>query len=234
MNNKIFIAVPMFGGMCHGEFTNSLIQTIGSLVNHGIDFQYSFKYNESLITRARNTLVHEFLKTDCTHLFFIDADISFNALDVVKMVNADKDVLCGVYPKKKLYWDKIHQAVLTGHRKEDLPVLGVEYVYHSVDGQRLNLTEDKLIETHHAGTGFMMIKRNVFDQIYDVPSYIAVDDSGNKDRIKIFFDTSIQENTEFYLSEDYHFCDLWRKHGGKIHLASWVNLKHIGSYTYGK
>jgi hypothetical protein len=234
MNNKIFIAVPMFGGMCHGNFTNSLIQTIGSLVFNNIDFQYSFKYNESLIPRARNVLTHNFLKTDCTHLFFIDADISFRAEDVIKMIHADKDILCGIYPKKKIHWNKVYDAVKQGCTIEELPKLAVEYVYHSESGQQINLNEDTVVETNHAGTGFMLIKRSVFETMHDVPSYTAVDDMGNTERIKLFFDTSVQDKTEFYLSEDYHFCELWKRHKGKIHIAPWVQLNHIGSHVYGE
>ena len=97
---KLYIATPMYGGMCHGFYTQALLSLNNILRDHKIDSMISFMFNESLITRARNALTHTFLKSDCTHLFFIDADIKFNPQDFLGMLMADKEIICGIYPKK--------------------------------------------------------------------------------------------------------------------------------------
>ena len=92
----------MYGGMCHGVYAQSILSMPGILQQNEIDVVFSFMFNESLIQRARNLLAANFMKTDCTHLMFIDSDIRFNPADVVKMVQADKEVICGIYPKKEI------------------------------------------------------------------------------------------------------------------------------------
>jgi len=111
---KIFIATPMYGGMCAGFYTQSIIQLLTTCQANGVDADFSFMFNESLITRARNSLTHNFLKTDCSHLMFIDADINFRASDVIHMIRADKDILCGIYPKKEINWHSVKAAMDRG------------------------------------------------------------------------------------------------------------------------
>ena len=102
----IFVATPMYGGMCTGYFTNSLVAKTNVMKHHDMDMSFSSMFNESLIQRGRNALVHQFLKSDCTHLLFIDADIKFDPNDIPTMVEADKDIICGIYPKKEINWPK--------------------------------------------------------------------------------------------------------------------------------
>ena len=108
---KVFIATPMYAGQCFGFYLQSLLQLNNMMRDKDLTTMMSFLFNESLITRGRNALVHQFLKTDCTHLFFIDADIRFNPADVFPMLEADKDVICGIYPKKEINWHNVSRAV---------------------------------------------------------------------------------------------------------------------------
>jgi len=109
--DTVFIATPMYGGMCVGYYTQSIIQMISVFMQKGINTQFSFMFNESLITRARNALVHQFLKTNATHLLFIDSDIKFNPEDILRMLEADKEIICGIYPKKEINWHTVNQAM---------------------------------------------------------------------------------------------------------------------------
>ena len=75
---KLFIATPMYGGMCAGAYVQGLLFTIRKMQEVGVEVRWCQMSNESLITRARNELVRLFLETDCDYLMFIDADISFD------------------------------------------------------------------------------------------------------------------------------------------------------------
>ena len=94
------------------------------------------------------------------------------------------------------------------------------------------------LEIWAGGTGFMLIKRNVFEKMKEVvPSYLNdVVDLSNamepRERIVQYFTESIEPGTERLLSEDYHFCRVWREMGGKIHAAPWVQLTHHGTYAF--
>ena len=78
-----------------------------------------YLFNESLVTRARNYCVANFLKSDCTHLMFIDSDVSWQSMDLMYMTHlmAERDdirVFCGLYPKKTIAWEKVLEAAKTG------------------------------------------------------------------------------------------------------------------------
>jgi hypothetical protein len=235
---KLFIATPMYGGMCAGFYTQAILQLQAICQQNRIDMAASFMFNESLITRARNALTHNFLKSGFSHLMFIDADIKFNPQDVVSMLLADKDVICGIYPKKEINWGLVKQASDAGIPAEHLKLYSGSHVVNLADHAghaEFNVAEPA--EIWNGGTGFMMIKREVFDKLAPiVPSYINNMHDLNKvivnDEIKEFFTTSIEPETQHLLSEDYHFCRTWRDNGGKIFAAPWVQLGHVGTYLF--
>lgn len=236
---KIFIATPCYGGMCTGSYTQSLLMMQAAFSQNGIDAALSMIFNESLIQRARNALAHAFLKTDCTHLFFIDADLRWDAGAAVEMVKADKEVICGIYPKKEINWHNVAKAVKNDVAPEDLKKHTGSWVINLVDyvgSQEVKVSEP--FEIWAGGTGMMLIKREVFEKLMEVTPQYANDmtDLGNalqdRERIYNFFDTSIEPGTERLLSEDYHFCREWRNIGGKIWCAPWMTPAHIGTYHF--
>jgi hypothetical protein len=235
---KLFVSTPMYGGQCFGLYNQSLIQLNNLLKTTGNECIISFMMNESLITRARNALTHNFLKTDCTHLMFIDADIRFNPGDIPPMVEANKDIICGIYPKKEINWQSVKDAVDRGVPVDQLKHHTGSFVVNLVEySPTVTVPINQPVEIWNGGTGFMLIKREVFEQLADkVPSYIndVTDLSGSikDDEIKEYFATSIEEGTRRLLSEDYHFCNIWRKAGGKVWAAPWVQLSHIGTYAF--
>jgi hypothetical protein len=236
---KIFVATPMYGGLCVGGYTVGLLNSVQEFMRHGMQMYYAHMMNESLITRARNTLAYDFLDTDATHMMFIDADITFNPADIVSMVNADKDIICGLYPKKEINWKTVAQAVKSGVEYQDLPSYTGSFVVNLV-GNAAKATGgvNEPMEIDNGGTGFMLIKRNVFEVLKDkVPTYtndmlLIVDKNPVKKIIHEFFATSIDEETNRLLSEDYHFCKIARQAGFKVYAAPWANLTHSGTYNF--
>jgi hypothetical protein len=108
--NKLFVATPMYGGMNHGMYMKSCLDLQSILTRYGVEVKFSFLFNESLITRARNYLVDEFLRSECTHMLFIDSDIHFNPQDVIALMALDKDVIGAPYPKKSINWGAVASA----------------------------------------------------------------------------------------------------------------------------
>jgi len=229
----------MYGGMCTGFYAQSLLNLMNVLRDHRVDSMVSFMFNESLITRARNSLTHTFLKTDCTHLFFIDADIKFNGADVLPMIMADKDVICGIYPKKEINWEQISNAANSGVPFDQLRYHSAAFVVNLVGyTEKVTVPVNEPAEIWNGGTGFMLIKREVFEKMAEkVPEYAndSTDLSGavkHGEMIKEYFATSIEPGTNRLLSEDYHFCRTWREMGEKIWAAPWASLAHVGTYMF--
>ena len=235
---KIFVATPMYGGQCYGTYVQSIMTMAEHLRAAGIDVVFSFMFNESLITRARNALTHTFLKTDCTHLMFIDSDIRFSGQDVVPMVESKKDIICGIYPKKEINWATVQQAMNAGVPFEELKHHTGSFVVN-LKGYTDTVTVaiDKPCEIWNGGTGFMLIKRNVFKKLAKtVPTYtndvLDLNKQIEREVIHEYFATSIEPETNRLLSEDYHFCRIARLSGIKVWAAPWVNLAHTGSYVF--
>jgi hypothetical protein len=245
--SSLWIATPMYGGQCFGTYAQSMISLAVLLTQEKIDFGVDTLLNESLITRARNFCVQNFLKSQATHLLFIDSDISFDARDVLMMLalmgkDSSYDVLAGPYPKKSIAWEKVQKAVEREKGRSDprqLAGYGADFVLNTIKNEG-NLPLDVPVEVEHAGTGFMMIKRRVFEafeKAYSDRWYYRTDGRSGKynekEKITAFFDCVIDPQTKTYLSEDYMFCDYYRKIGGKIWMCPWIKLEHTGTYVFG-
>jgi hypothetical protein len=244
---KIFLATPMYGGVCHGAYTKALADLMILATKHAIDVKLYFMFNESLITRARNYLADEFLRSGYDYLLFIDSDIHFEAQDVLVLShfainNNDMDIICGPYPKKAISWEKIKQAVDRGFADKN-PLLLEEfvgdYVFNPADG----ITQFKIdepVEVKEGGTGFMLIKRTAFeawDKAYPERSYkpdhVRTKSFDGSREIMAYFDCVIDPESKRYLSEDYMFCQHSRAIGLKVWMLPWIKLKHAGTYIFG-
>lgn len=236
---KLFIATPMYGGLCTAQYTLGILHSVAVFVEANIQMYFAYMQNESLITRGRNRLAHDFLDSEATHLMFIDADIGFRPEDIVRMVDADKDIICGMYPKKEINWKTVAQAVKDDVDYRDLPNYTGVFVVNLANAETEAVGDvNTPMEIANGGTGFMLIKREVFEKLREfVPKYnndmVMVADKDPKDMvIDEFFDTSIDEESGRLLSEDYHFCKLARKHGFKVYAAPWAELSHTGTYNF--
>lgn len=242
---SVYIATPMYGGKCYQGYVNSLIENILDLKEHGYFVQWHFIGNESLITRGRNLMVDAFLKSECTHLMFIDSDIVFPVGSIRKMLETNKELVCVPYPKKGIDWDRINKTILENlddikNGKEiDLKMYGAAYVMNFLNlyqedefMKEMSNEDNELLEIRHGGTGFMLISRNVFTKLKPHMKQARGADVGkNKHWYTEYFKTGI-DNNGIFQSEDWLFCDQWRGIGGKVFLVNGIKLDHIGTYIY--
>ena len=238
--NKLFVGTPMYGGMANGLYVKSSLDLQAVMSRYGVETKFSFLFNESLITRARNYLVDEFLRSDCTHLLFIDSDIHYDPRDVIALMALDKDVIGAPYPKKSINWGNIANAARKHPNLDpkELETLVGEYVFNVVKGtSQFQVTEP--LEVMEIGTGFMMVKRDVFTKYAEAypeyrykPDHVGQAHFDGSRYIHAYFDTVIDPESERYLSEDYMFCQWWRKIGGQIFLCPWMKTQHIGTYAF--
>lgn len=228
----IRIATPMYGGNCKGIYVDSLMNLTFELARKRHTVSFSKMYNESLITRARNNLAYEFINSDADVLLFIDADEGFNHLDVVKMIECDKDIIGGIYPMKNINWENVRKAALAG--EQNLSAHSGYFAMNMLPGET-TFRLDEPVEVTEVATGLMCIKREVFEKLEPhCPKYAlnASDASFDfKKMVTEFFATSITEEG-ILLSEDYHFCRKYRDFGGKVYAAPWVTVDHAGEHIF--
>jgi len=211
---RVHICMPCYGGMLTESCFMSYIKWSNTCRQLGIDWTMETMTNESLISRARNTLTAKFLHNkESTHLMFIDADIGWEPWHLLVMLNAQKDVIGGLYPMKSL---------------------PVKWCVNGFDGAEVS-EDGTLQEVSKTGTGFMLIKRDVFEKLNAHPATKPfINDIGLPAELnpymKTYFDTAVRENR--YYSEDWTFCENWRDLGGKVWVDKRVLLKHTGTYVF--
>lgn len=243
---KLFVATPMYGGSCAGMYTKSTNDLAMSCAQHGIEVRFYYLFNESLITRARNYCVDEFLRSDCTHLMFIDSDIGFNFKDVLTLMHLSNSadeygIITGAYPKKTIAWEKIKRAVERGFADQNpfqLEHFVGDYVFNPDSTGSFRI--DEPVKIREGGTGFMMIHREVFEkyaaaypELRYLPDHVRTAHFDGTREITAFFDCVIDPESKRYLSEDYMFSHYARKIGINVWLCPWMQLQHVGSYTFG-
>jgi hypothetical protein len=248
---KLFVATPMYGGMCNGMYTKSSVDLGKMCQAYEIEVKFFYLFNESLITRARNYCVDEFLRSDFTHLMFIDSDIAFDPNDVLSLLaladpeedpETRKDILCGPYPKKVIAWEKIKRAVDKGFGDDnpgELEKFVGDYVFNPADGTD-EIKLDEPVKVLEGGTGFMMITRHAFsnfDENYPemsyIPDHIRTKSFDGSREIMAYFDALIDPESKRYLSEDYMFCQWMTRVGTPTWMCPWMKLQHCGSYVFG-
>lgn len=210
---RVHICMPCYGGMLTESTFMSYIKWANTARQLGIDWTMETMTNESLISRARNTLTAKFLSNpDSTHLMFIDADIGWEPWHLLVMLNRDVDVIGGLYPMKSL---------------------PVKWCVNGFDGAEEG--PDGLQEVTKTGTGFLLMKRGVFEKLNAHPAVKPFNsDIGLPPELnvymKTYFDTAVRENR--YYSEDWTFCENWRDIGGKVWVDKRVLLRHTGTYVF--
>lgn len=243
---SIFLGTPMYGGQCYGVYAKSVADLSALCARYGIELKIFYMFNESLIQRARNYVVDTFLESGCTHLMFIDADIGFNANDVLALLGiqisnpTEFQIMAAPYPKKTISWEKVDKAVRSNKVKNpfDLQFFVADFVFNPVEAMK-SFKLDEPVEVSETGTGFMLIPRDVFSKFAEaypeqkyVPDHLRSDRFDGSKEIVAYFDCKIHPETKRYLSEDYFFCWSARKIGIKVHMCPWMELQHVGSFTY--
>ena len=210
---RVHIAMPCYGGMLTESTFMSFITWANTARQLGIDWTLETMVNESLISRARNTLTAKFLEQkESTHLFFVDADIGWEPWHLLVLLNRNVDVIGGLYPMK---------------------TMPIKWVVNGFEGAEEG--PDGLQEVSKAGTGFLLMKREVFEKLNVHPAVkqykndIGLDPKYDQ-HLKTYFDTAVRQNR--YYSEDWTFCENWRDLGGKVWVDKRVLLRHSGSYVF--
>ena len=226
----IVIGTPCYGGQMCTEYTQSLLALKEACMQYGIKMTCIFLGNESLIQRGRNTIAHHFLRMeDATHLMFIDADQRFRANDIALMIKADKGIIGGPVPMKGIDWNRVRQGAVLNH--PNLAALTGIFNLNKLEGHDM-VSPDQPFQVEHIGTGFMLIRRDVFEAL--APHTQAYTNGGSSippdEEVYDFFRVQVQDGK--LLSEDYHFCHEYRKHGGTVWAAPWCELGHFGAYCF--
>lgn len=246
---KLVVATPMYGGGCTGFYTQGMMSLASLCTTYGIRLR-SIMLTDSLVTRARNRCVDMFkAMTDSPDdkLMFIDADIQFNAPDILRLMMLDRDMVGALYPLKQINWRRAKNIIQRNpdYDPQELPKACTDYVFNfkypeGTTSGKVDLGEPT--EVRDIGTGFVMIKRHVFTDIEDAgmaKSYVPCMNEEVFNDLKVYdhfpcgIDTELVGSGEGnYISEDWAFCRRWQKIGGKVYACPWMKLTHYGPMAF--
>jgi hypothetical protein len=217
----VMFGLPMYGGQMFDGCLHGLLETQAAFIRQGLGFNYAVIRNESLIQRARNGIVARFLASECSHLFFIDADIGFTAHAVLRLLAHDRPLVGGLYRKKNL-------------ARRDWAFNPLR----RADGQATRDERTGAMLVENAATGFLCIRRDVLETMvraFPHLKYRAHAGEGEgawTDHLYTLFDCWVDPATGTYWSEDYGFCQRWRALGGEVWVDPGILLQHWGTACF--
>jgi len=230
--------MPLYEGNISHITLTGIIDLIQWFSSKNIEYKFYFISKDSLVSRARNTIVTKFLDDEDfsgTHLFFLDADIGFSHKNFERLLDYNKDLVCGVYPTKGINWERLK----TLDNKTVKPQNLMNYNVNFIDPSNIKL-DNGFTEVKEGATGFMLIKKEVFLKLKDNysdlkftprPSSILSGSENCYDFFKVGNYKDKKGNVN-YLSEDFYFSTLWRDIGGKIFADLTSELSHLGKFSF--
>ena len=233
---NLVVATPCFGGQISVLYAASLVKLQKLIRDYsGLNLKVLFKDGDALITRARASLMSQFLDDpESTHLLFVDADIGFEPDQVLRLLECGADMCAAVYPIKRIDWEKVKTTVEAGRANPAAAAL--KYVFEVEDADAV-IEKGGFIKVRYAGTGFLMIRRQALERMCGEYPHLrykrdhsldAVTTSAN--RVALFECMIAEDGT--YLSEDFAFCKRWTDMGGEIWADLKSKLNHVGPMSF--
>jgi hypothetical protein len=254
---KLYILTPCFGSMCYVNYVQSMVGTIELFRRFQIPIKFEFCKSDSLVPRARNNLIARAMADpDMTHMMFIDNDITWNPIDILRMVMANKPLVGGIYPLKRYDWSKLvrdplnpyntnmvqamvnrkNQSNLSSFLTDEMAVQSNLLKYNvNYLGTYMQI-DNNLSKVRHIPTGFMLIQRMTIEAMFKAyPETKYTDDVNFLEPSEntfayALFDCRVEEG--HYFSEDWLFCERWLRINGEVWADVSVNLTHTGIEDY--
>jgi len=215
---SVLIAMPCYGGMVSDKTAKGLFNLGKDLRTAEIDHGLLTIANESLVTKARSRIANFFMNnTEYDKILFIDADVGFTSEDAIKLIQSDKDIVCGAYPMKGI---------------------PLRYNYNISSPP---VAEDGLLKIENIGFGFCCLKKEVFQQVQnsygnELKYFPALNNSSYPPTEKEYnnsYHYFLEMRKDMcFLPEDFSFFERASSVGYKSWLDTSIRLSHVGSHVY--
>jgi hypothetical protein len=233
---NLVVATPCFGGQISVLYATSLFKLQKLLRRYSdLNLKILFKDGDALITRARASLISQFLEDkDATHLLFVDADIGFEPEQVVRLLQCGADMCAAIYPIKRIDWGKVRTTIEAA--RPNPAAAALQYVFEVEDPNAVTASAG-FVRVRYAGTGFLMIRRGALEKMcqrYPQLQYRrdhSLDAATESENRFALFESMIADDGT-YLSEDFAFCKRWTDIGGEIWADLDSQLDHVGPAVF--
>ena len=213
VGRKLMMAIPCYDGKVNIKTAFAIAQLVPRLDKMGVQITLVHLSGCSIITKARNKLVANFMDSECTDLLFVDADVVINVDAVTRLLalSTDRDIVAGTYPRRatdaKFFLD-----------------------FYLDEHNQLEFDENGLMRVESVATGFMLIRRHVLENLIEAHPEWEYKGDGDGDVEYAVFDFAIVDGN--YIGEDYLFCRRAREAGFKVYLDPMISLPHIGTQEF--
>lgn len=223
-DKRVFIATPCYEGKPQGIYTYALLGTIRELEREGIGWEWCCLMYNCHVDDSRNTLVRNFRSTQCTDLFFIDADNAWEPDDFVRFMKMEPEFVAGVYPFKSFSQPDFPAQVDVG----------------DIDALRFEHAPQGLVSALRVPTGFMRLRRSVLDKMIEAYGHRRYEGGDQREDLphtvllfeRAFGPDPAQPEDNRRWGADWHFCNQWRALGEKIWIDPSVTLEHAGPWVW--
>jgi|694.fasta_scaffold80999_5 hypothetical protein len=202
---KILIATPSYDGRVDARYAHNILSTERICAKNNIEIDPVFLCFEAIISKARNDLFCYAYENNYDDIFYIDADISWNPEQFLRIANHPFDFVSGIYLKKQ---DNI------------------EYPVNIIPDQKID--DNGILEVATVPTGFLRLSRNAIKILWENSLPYTV--SQEKKITKLVFETGIVSGR--FMSEDIVLCLKWKELKQKIYLDTTVTVAHSGYRTW--
>ena len=198
----------------HWAMFTAFQQAAGYALQHGYRPLLAPHVGDSLVSRARNNCIGQFLESDAEYLFTLDDDIALPEHALVTLADAGKEMIGGFYRLKQSTAGKDNIRDMIAFRmKEDF-----------------NLGQEEPTEVQYISSGCVMHTREFIEKmIEEYPELHYVENITGKDRYALYQPYIYKEE---YLSEDWAFCQRALDKGHKLYMHPKVLCDHWGLYKY--
>lgn len=219
---KLFIATPTSDGIALAPYVASIAAAVARLVGRGIGVEYRTNDGTDLILQ-RNLLAAEFLASDCTHLLFIDSDMTFAPDLAETLLSCRKRLIGAVYPKRSLDLERLKQLAI-GRRFDEALALAHDWNVHVLDGAVT--IQNGICQVAALPGGFLLIERACLEEMASGGAVPTVEPPGGGSPMRAFF-REMRTGSQI-LDLDYAFCSFWRQTGGEVWAYPSADVRHVG------
>lgn len=205
---RLAVLTPSLTGQVHIEHGEAIADLRVQCLRRGIAFRRFYNKGSSVLCKNRNALTQAALDSGATHILWVDGDIAFNANAVFRLMDHDKDIIAGAAQKRTHKWGEPGAMMLDGDLVRDA---------------------DGLLNVRRVGTGFLLIKADVFRRMVDellAPEYFTRDGAKGDLRMHRWFWFDVDEDG-YDVGEDYYFCNQAKRLGFECFVDPDIRLSHF-------
>ncbi len=209
----LFIGTPLYSNQVCTQFLHGMLQTAEVLRSNGMGLQYAFEQGTYLAIN-REKLARRFLESECQFFLSIDSDTAFTPFDVLALLSSDVDVVSALYR----------------YRVQVKPGI-IPHCFRTLQGDNIDEHSTQLQECEFVPTGMVMIRRTVFEKLYQSHEHLYDQGFRAKHTLRQKPQTADEVILRFE-GEDEHFSRIWRETGGKVYVNCRAKVGHIGERDY--